>query len=149
MNKILKIEEVNNLKLNAMHSGNIGFSSMLNVLSGWGGYDGYKVSGTKEDIYLLIDNGQSCCEDWGYFSTEDDTSQFIGAEILGIELTDTSLKTEPIEQIKYLDCGGVQFVTFKTSKGIFQLAVYNAHNGYYGHGVYVFRGDECLLNSGL
>ena len=149
MNKILNIEEINDMKIESAHSGNLGLMGMFNMLAGYCGYDGYKVSTEEGEIYLLIDNGASCCEQWGYFSTEDDVKTFIGAELFDIELTDTSLKTEAIEEIEYLDGGGVQFVTFKTNKGNFQLAVYNAHNGYYGHGIYLFKNGECLLNSSL
>jgi hypothetical protein len=33
--------------------------------------------------------------------------------------------------------GGTQFVDFETSKGVFQLTVYNRHNGYYGHDILI------------
>jgi hypothetical protein len=49
----------------------------------------------------------------------------------------------------YEDEGGIQFVDFVTDKGVFQLAVYNAHNGYYGHGILVAKDDEILLNDTL
>jgi hypothetical protein len=149
VNKILKIEEIENMELRPMHNGQPGMKGMLNALLGVGGYDGYKVETEQGDLFILIDNGQCCCESWGYFSTEDELQNFIGADLLDIELTDTALTTESIEELECLDNGGVQFVTFKTDKGVFQLAVYNAHNGYYGHGIYVFKNDECLLNSVL
>lgn len=43
----------------------------------------------------------------------------------------------------------IQFVDFVTSRGTFQLAVYNSHNGYYGHGIIVAKDDEILLNETL
>jgi len=116
----------------------------------WSSYDGYAVI-TEEDSYMvLIDNGQSCCESWGYISSEDSFKEFIGSKLMGIELTDTSLKTEKIDTAKiYLDCGGIQFVNFITNKGVFQLAVYNGHNGYYGHGIMVVKNDNILLQDTL
>jgi hypothetical protein len=33
--------------------------------------------------------------------------------------------------------GTAYFVNFYTSKGMFQLAVYDSHNGYYGHSFYI------------
>ena len=49
----------------------------------------------------------------------------------------------------YEEEGGIQFVTFKTNKSVFQLAVYNCHNGYYGHGIIVAKDEEILLNDTL
>ena len=45
--------------------------------------------------------------------------------------------------------GGIQFVDFVTDRGTFQLAVYNSHNGYYGHGILVLKNDEVLLEDDL
>jgi hypothetical protein len=35
------------------------------------------------------------------------------------------------------ECKNVYFITFETSNGTLQLAVYNEHNGYYGHNCYI------------
>lgn len=40
------------------------------------------------------------------------------------------------------------FVDIKTDKGVFQLTVYNSHNGYYGHSV-VFLRDDFKIVDGL
>lgn len=137
MNKIIEIATVEGLKL-----GNHG---------GCDEYDGYKVK-TEKDVYLvLISNGQNCCEDWGYFDTNDDSNSFIGAELKDIELVDTALNVEKCnEKIPYgleqygLDEGGICFVNFITDKGVFQLAVYNAHNGYYGHSILIVKNEDIL-----
>ena len=134
---------------NGSKGARLGFSGMLNALSGGMHMDGYKVKTTEHTFLVLIDNQQSCCESYGYFASEDNLHEFIGAELFDIELTDTSLKTEAIEEIEYLDEGGVQFVTFKTSKGDFQLAVYNAHKGYYGHGIIIAEDGKILLQDTL
>ena len=149
MNKILEITEVIDLEAKAIHGPDVGMSGLLDMIRGWGDYDGYKVLTEEFELFILINNGQCCCESWGYFSTDDDLEKYIGSTLLDIELTDIALTTESIEEIEYLDGGAVQFVTFKTDRGPFQLAVYNSHNGYYGHGIYIIKGDEIMLNSVL
>ena len=152
---IKAIEEVSNYgvgnqtPMSGSHGARLGLSGMLNSLSGGMHMDGYRVVTDKHEYLVLIDNSQSCCESFGYFSTDDNLPEYIGKELLAVELTDTSLKTEFIEEIKYLDEGGIQFVTFKTSGGDFQLAVYNAHNGYYGHGIIVAKDNKILLQDTL
>ncbi len=111
--------------------------------------DGYKVETDKHVIYVLIENEQSCCESWGYFASEDDLNQFIAAELIEINLTDTALNKEKVEKSDYYndgDGGGIQFVDFVTDRGIFQLAVYNAHNGYYGHGIVVAIDNNIIFS---
>ena len=122
---------------------------MINAVTGSRSMDGYEVKTTKHTFFLLIDNDQSCCESFGYFSSDDNLKDHVGAELKDIEMTDTSLSTKTHEEVKYLDEGGVQFVTFKTSRGDFQLAVYNAHNGYYGHGILFTKDDKILLDNTL
>jgi len=119
--KILKIEEVTGAKINDSNS--------------WGGFDGYRVTTNKQEALVMISNDQSCCESWGYFTSEDDHEQFIGADLLGVTLVDAALNEKKLkDEIEYgLDEGGIQFVNFETSRGTFQLTVYNAHNGYYSH----------------
>lgn len=103
----------------------------------YGGMEGLLVTTNKQVIKIGISSGQSCCEDSGSFSTNDNIKDFIGAEVLGIKLTDTSLNTQMIkERFEYgFDSGGIQFVDIETSKGPLQYAVYNSHNGYYGHNI--------------
>lgn len=120
METILKIEELKDVRLEKER---------------WGTYDGFAVSTDKQVIKLLIDNGQDCCEQWGYFMSEDDFEKFVGAELIEISITDTALNTKKYnEQIEYgLDDGGVMFVNINTTKGLLQFTAFNAHNGYYGH----------------
>jgi hypothetical protein len=107
MEKILKIEEV--------------------VL---GCESGFEITTDKQVIKLLIDNYQSCCENWGYFMSEDILEFYIGAEIIDISLTDTALNTEKLTDVYE---GGIMFVNILTTKGMLQFVAYNEHNGYYGH----------------
>lgn len=96
-----------------------------------GRFDGYEITTNKQIIQFGIDNCQRCCESWGYFSSEDNLNEFIGAELLDIQLTDTALNTKKLEGLSSEDI--LMFVTFETNKGFFQLTAYNGHNGYYGH----------------
>lgn len=96
-----------------------------------GEFDGFEITTNKQIIQFGIDNCQRCCESWGYFSSEDNLNEFIGAKLLDIQLTDTALNTKKLEGLPSKD--NIMFVTFKTNKGLFQLTAYNGHNGYYGH----------------
>lgn len=127
-----------------------GFVGMLNMLTGSGDMDGYKVETDKRIYYVLISNEQSCCESWGYLVSEDASEQFIGADLREVNLTDMALETLHFERADYYeDDGGVKFVNFVTDRGVFQIAVYNAHNGYYGHSILVARDEAVLLNDTL
>lgn len=97
------------------------------------GYSGYEVKTNKQKIKLMIQNHQDCCEDWGYFFSNDDFEDFIGANIINVTITDTALKTKRMDEIEYLEDGDVMFVNIETNKGVLQFTAYNSHNGYYGH----------------
>lgn len=133
LGKIKSIEEVFDLRVNPEYS-----------------MDGYKVETEKHIFYILIDNKQSCSESWGYLSSEDNLNNFIGANLIEIKLTDKALNQSVVDNSGYYeDNGGIQFVDFITDQGIFQLAVYNAHNGYYGHGILVTKDNEVLMKVNL
>jgi len=162
---IVGIEEVHDFKIqpvapmNRSNGSRLGLSQMLSSLGGYSAYDGYKVTTDQHTYLVLIDNGQSCCESWGYMSSDDDLARFIGANLLAAEATDTALnKKRLVEEVgggwrtpeePDFDGGGVQFVDFKTDRGTFQLAVYNAHNGYYGHGILFARDNEIVIDETL
>lgn len=93
-------------------------------------YDGFVVKTDQQEITLEISNFQDCCESWGYFMSEDDTSRFIGARLLDVKVTDTALNKESVPEVYE---GGVMFVDIETSVGVLQFTAYNNHNGYYGH----------------
>jgi hypothetical protein len=100
----------------------------------WSGWDGFKVTTNQQEILLLIDNCQSCCEVWGYFLSEDDIDKFVGASLRDVTITDTALNTKRVEnEASYLDEGDTLFVNLDTSRGKLQFVAYNGHNGYYGH----------------
>jgi hypothetical protein len=149
---ITQIEEIHEFRtkrignINGNNGSRLGVTQMLNSICGNASMDGYKVTTDKTEILVLIDNGQSCCESWGYMASEDDLSAYIGAELQRVLVTDTALNREAVERSGFYDgeCSNIQFVDFETSKGVFQLAVYNAHNGYYGHGIVVAIGDDII-----
>ena len=103
-------------------------------------FDGYEIETNLNTRRLLITNSQDCCESFGEICSEDDFNDFLDAEILSVEFSDCA-EWDEIELTKkefgdtsvdVLDCG---FIDFKTSKGTLQFAVYNHHNGYYGHNI--------------
>lgn len=98
--------------------------------------DGWKIVTNQQEIFLLISNGQDCCEHWGYLLSEEDTSEFVGAELYGIRLTDTELRSYEDLPTNF-DGGDVMFVDIQTSQGTLQFVAYNSHNGYYGHSVVI------------
>lgn len=99
------------------------------------GYNGVLIKTNKQEILLLISSGQSCCEQAGYLTSEDDQKTFEGAEILSIETVDEGFTPKMVEAGIELDAGGIVFVNINTSKGTLQFAAYNSQNGYYGHTV--------------
>lgn len=109
----------------------------------WSTFDGYEVKTNKNNYFLLISNQQDCCESWGYFSSSDDIQSFIGSELLSVSKVDTLHNKELLKKhdCEYLDEGDMEFINFETSNGTLQFAVYNAHNGYYGHAVLIKISD--------
>lgn len=121
MEKILEIKEIEGFKKNQSDSD-------------WCSYDGFEIKTDKQSIKIGVSNEQSCCEDWGYFSSDDDLDQFIGSEIIEITIADTALNVEKLkENCEFLDAGDCMFINVSTTEGLLQFTAYNAHNGYYGH----------------
>ncbi len=93
-------------------------------------FDGFEVVTSERTVRMGISNDQDCCEQTGYFWSEDNVSEFIGAELLKVEIVGTELNVKKHVDV---DDGGTMFVNFETSRGTLQFVVYNTHNGYYGH----------------
>ena len=118
------------------------------------GMEGYKIVTDKQEIIILINNSQQCCEEWGYeacsekgiLETQDDLDDYIGAEILDIEIIDTEkdIYKSLTDRVYRFYSSNAEFVNIKTSKGKLQFAVYNAHNGYYGHKIYIKFNNEVI-----
>lgn len=138
--KIFNIEEVYGHKVEGEYSS----------------FDGYKINlDNGKEIFLGIGNEQSCCENWGYYITHDDSDNldsFQGAEILNYDDLKKSLNyghkyKDGLDEWE-CDGGGTMYVNIETTKGQLQLTVYNSHNGYYGHSV-VFLTDDFKVSDGL
>jgi len=127
-----------------MEKDNLGLGVMINMLFGNEGTAknykamiGKKISGIKlEDNALIMflysgltfkiyDDGQSCCEN-RYMRTDDDLEEYVGAELLQIEVADGGTTEGDGETHE------IQFLRIHTSKGLFTLSNHNEHNGYYG-----------------
>lgn len=117
---------------------------------GWSPKEGYVIATDKQEIRIGISSTRECCEDWGCLISEDDVSEFIGANLLSISLTNTALNTQVMERLgeACVEAHEVMFVTIETTVGPLQFAVYNSHNGYYGHSVGVWSKqlthEDCL-----
>ncbi len=97
--------------------------------SHYGNYDGYIITTNQQQIKLGMSERQMCCENWGYYMTEDNLDEFIGANLFDITVTDTNLKTH---EVKPRYAGETMFVNLATSKGLLQFVCYN-DKGCYGH----------------
>lgn len=100
--------------------------------------DGFVIETTEQVVQFGISNEQNCCEHWGTIMAPEDVSSFVGAQLLSMTLTDEALNTVKLPD---LDSGGAVFLTLHTSNGPCQFVVYNEHNGYYGHKVWVRSRD--------
>ena len=133
MNKIIEIKEINNYERNP---------------NSWSGYDGYKIKTEQDEYLFLIHNGQNCCEDWGYLSTPDELSDYIGTDLLSVKRVTVNdcAKDENLKDMmedKY-EPANTMFVNVETSNGLLQFAAYNQHNGYYGHDVMLLKNGEVI-----
>jgi hypothetical protein len=84
-------------------------------------YDGYVIKTSSREVLAGINNSSSCCENWGYITSHDDPSEFIGAELLDIRITDSLLNSIELPEDVYED--SAIFITFMTNRGDFQLVV--------------------------
>lgn len=122
-------------------------------IASWQKMDGYKIETEKHIFHVLIENGQQCCEDWGYITSDDDLEYYIGSELLEVDTIDTELNQKIITEIEEdfddISMNDIEFVDFRTSIGVFQLAVYNLHNGFYGHQIMIKKDGEILTKGWL
>lgn len=117
MEKILRIEE----------------TTFKKTKDDWQLFDGFQIITDLQTIQIGISNEKACCERFGCIITNDETKEFIGAELKSLAIVDTSLNNKNIEELEYLESGGAMFVNLETSEGLLQFVAYNAHKGYYGH----------------
>lgn len=116
MEKIIKIEE----------------ATFKKGKDDWSSYDGYLIATDKQIIKMGICNGQNCCENWGYFMSNDNIKEFEEAAMTDITITDTCLNVKKLKDAELYE-PNLMFVNINTDKGLLQFVAYNSHNGYYGH----------------
>jgi hypothetical protein len=115
--------------------------------SDWEAYDGYVIECENDIVKIGIDNNQSCCENWGYMSSNDeDLDYYVGADLLSVRVVDENLlKTKILEEGDiFSEGGGIMFVDVDTTRGVFQIAMYNDHDGYYGHDAVVITKESTI-----
>jgi len=121
-------------------------------LGKYANYDGFIIKTNLQEIKVGIENGQSCCEHWGYLTSEDfdNLDSFIGGELLSITATNSTLISTTLDKLSTegIDIDSAVFITLETTKGTFQITAYNEHNGYYGHNVKVLS-NQLNLDIGL
>lgn len=113
-------------------------------------YSGYLINlDNDRGCFVLIESGQFSYENSGYVISTDEPDDFIGAELLNVTLTSKALNTkqmmQELEDNEIVESEAV-FVNFETSAGLFQIAVYNSHDGYYGHDVVIVYDDKVLFD---
>lgn len=135
---------------NYFAEGYVGISQNISRLfGGWETFEGVTIGLDDATSYHFgIYNQSSCCEDWGFLSTEDDLAKFVGAEFISLERVTTE-ELPRSEDDYYSDDGGTVFVNVETSVGQIQFTAYNHHNGYYGHSVVLYKNGELIWGDTL
>jgi len=86
------------------------------------------MSDATKNITCKIDNRHICCEKWGVY-TNATLSDFVGAEYCSIDISD--IQSEKYELMKKID------ITITTNRGTITIQLYNEHNSYYPHDVFI------------
>ena len=96
------------------------------------------------DRFIGYDIGQGCCEHAGWFisdkkedyNTGSDDEGDRGFKVEGFDFVPGAITEVTPEEDTALDDGGMVIFTLRNAEGkeLF-LHIFNAHNGYYGHGV--------------
>lgn len=72
-------------------------ASFDDTSEGWtNSMEGVIITTTDQTIRMGISDSQNCCESSGYFFTEDNVEDFIGAKLLSVDLTDAGLHTQTL-----------------------------------------------------
>jgi hypothetical protein len=124
------------------------------ALSEYSNFDGFVITFDNDTtLALIVSSGQSCCEQYGAVTTEENLQDYIGAEYIQHDIVDQELAVRSniiadsnIFDIPGLDEGDIIFLNVQTDRGTLQFSVYNSHNGYYGHSAYVYYQDEKVLD---
>lgn len=102
-------------------------------------YQGFAVFTDKVTVFFGIEIDQQCCEISGHIASTDEFTPFIGSALVSVSVVDEALKTYnlKLDEFETEDRGtNYKFINLVTTMGVLQFAVYNKHNGYYGHEVF-------------
>jgi hypothetical protein len=91
---------------------------------------GYKIimNNSKYNITCKIENSHKCYEKWGAY-TKSNLNDFIGAEYYSIDVTEET--RDKYDEMRILT------VKIATNRGDISIHLYNEHNGYYHHDVFI------------
>ena len=111
--------------------------------------EGYAIVTDQDTIKILIQNETLCSEKWGYITSEDNISKFIGSEILELSAIDpnNAILNEKIDKLwednnPFFERCEVMFLNIQTTNGLLQFVTYNISNGYYGH-------ESCIISKSI
>lgn len=110
---------------------------------------GIKIYTDEGDFTFIMNDQQSCCEQFGYVYTPNIVSDFIGSELLKVSEITTEFdanKAHGTDIISDYDTATSHF-KIETSVGDILFTFYNSHNGYYSHD-YCVKKDENILFDG-
>lgn len=108
-------------------------------------YDSKLVISFSDGAHVYAwDDLQQCCEE-RYMATGDDLTAFIGADLINLEIRSGSGIVADNDW-KWAD---TQFLLVTTSKGVFTITNYNAHNGYYGGFNLAVKFVDALIIDGM
>mgnify|MGYP001613216559 CR=1 FL=1 len=107
-----------------------------------GGIKGFVVKTTERRFVIGIGNVRGCCERWGS-TAPPGLLDFVGATI-----EKGGYSVVEMDDSDSYDTGGIATLCINTSKGTLELAVFNYHNGYYGH-AWSFKIDDETKESGV
>lgn len=93
----------------------------------WIGYT-FTMSDTTQNISCKIENTRNCCEKWGVY-TKSNLNDFIGAEYYSMDIS--KVKRDKYDEMRII------MVTITTNRGKITIQLYNEHNGYYEHDVFI------------
>lgn len=105
-------------------------------------YDGYVITlADGNQVKMGISNGSQCCENWGYLTSEDNLSEFVGAKLKSVTVVDEKLESTDAPDIYE---GGLMFINIDTTIGLLQFVAYNEHNGYYSHDAVLIENETIV-----
>lgn len=102
----------------------------------------------KNNVLVGFDYSQCCCEDFGYFYSNDKLTEVEYSEVeldpyffdeTFVEYPDTSSHDESKVMFK--------LIKRKNDKNPIYLTLYNIHNGYYSHGFEMSK-DKTIIHEG-